>query len=57
MDQTEKTGPYTKHTLHLNMSRDEIGSLFRLYDILETSSIDNDNLDHEYRLYIKYEYR
>ena len=47
MDQTEKTGPYTKHTLDLNISRDEIGSLFTLDDILETSSIHNDNLDHE----------
>ena len=47
MDQTEKTGPYTNHTLDLNMSRDEIRLLFTLNDILETSTIDNDNLEHE----------
>ena len=47
MDQTERTAPYTNHTLDLNMSRNDIGSLITLDDILETSTIDNDNLDRE----------
>ena len=47
MDQTEKTGSYANHLLDLNTSRDEIGSLLTIDDILESGSVENDNPDHE----------